>query len=133
MRKEIAIYDKFTGKRVYFDTRTKLLKALYSDYDEEYADISEYFANLMMMYKDAPLVKYVPTGQDKARIRYNPDYANDIPEYTVMGYDTAVGDGFSKHVRREFYEKFMNAESKIVDFINSTNKKYVAKIKYVLE
>ena len=132
MKKMIVITKISTGEKVDNLNRRNIFKFFYSDYQDSYVDYSILFEKIMKKYKDAPLVKYKLTQADKNKIAQNPDAIQDIPRYVVKGFDTAVGEEFNGKLRDEFYNRFMDADDDIVRFINETNDKYKATIKFVI-
>lgn len=132
MKKVIVITRIETREVVNMDSRSKVIRNLFSPYSEQYVDYCNYFREIYKRYENAPLVRYRMTEFDKQELERNPDYINDIPRYVVKGFDAAVGGGFDGRARDEFYQRFQNADKEIVQFINDVNPFYKAEIKYVM-
>lgn len=124
---KIIIIDKITGKRIRL-SRSTIFKLLYTPYLEDFTKYCWEFQRIVKEYENTPLTKYKLTKVDKRRIAIDPSYIDSLPRYTVYGFDSAVGEKYDKKARDEFYERFMEADEEIVEFINETNENYRAKI-----
>lgn len=132
MKKKIVLKDKFTNTIVNLNNRASVIRNLFTPYSEKYIDYSPLFREILDLYKDRELVKYKWTEQDKRAVEENPDAILDIPRYVVKGYDRAVGCDFDQKARNEFYKRFTEGSEEVVRFINDTNDRYTATIKYII-
>jgi hypothetical protein len=126
--KMIVLSDRKTKERVYLKSKHDLLLKCYDDYREKYTPICEYYVRLLEKYKNVPLQKYKLTSYDRKKIAENPSYADDLPEYYIPGFDSKMGTSFEKIQQEEFLRRFKEADKKIVQFINSTNKNFAAEV-----
>lgn len=132
VKRKIALIERKTGKRSEITNYDELIQTFYTDHADEYLSYSLKFEKILKKYEKAPLVKYKLTEHDKERLKEDPDYINLIPRYVVRGYDDAVGHKFDKTLKNEFYQGFLDGESKIIDFINNTNETYKAELRFIM-
>lgn len=120
--KIIAVYDRETNERLYLNRRKDILYKVYSPVSYYYNLCSKKLQRLIEIYKDKPLVPYKLTDEDKRRLKRNPDYINDIPAWTIEGYDKEVSASkYNLDITNEFITRFLQADEELVDFINENN------------
>lgn len=120
--KIIAVYDRETNERLHLNRRKDILYKVYSPVSYYYNLCSKKLQRLIEIYKDKPLVPYKLTDEDKRRLKRNPDYINDIPAWTIEGYDKEVSASkYNLDITNEFITRFLQADEELVDFINENN------------
>lgn len=123
--KDIFSGSKKTEDQISSDYKSAVLKTFYNPYYAQYLAFSPLMIELVEKYKDVPLTKYEPTDYEKKLMEENPDYAENIPEYYVPGFDRVAGGAtMDGKLKNEFFNGWLNEEDYAIRFVNSCNKYY---------
>lgn len=121
----MKVINRENGREKVLATRQQILLNLLAPVKDEFSLVSNTLAEIVEKYKDKPLVRYVPTLAQERRMIADPEYALDIPKYTVEGFDEAVSnDRFEQKLRDEFYERFEGKDTELYNWINENNPTY---------
>lgn len=121
----MKVINRENGREKVLATRQQILLNLLAPVKDEFSLVSNTLAEIVEKYKDKPLVRYVPTLAQERRMIADPEYALDIPKYTVEGFDEAVSnDRFEQKLRDEFYERFERKDTGLYNWINENNPTY---------
>lgn len=139
----MKIFSRSTGKEIIVDikyvmestgcteeqaTKTVYKRAIRMLYHPSYSNwlnISNVMQSTMDEFKNAKLVKYKMTEQDKKRVAENPDAILDIPRYYIPKLDKKISsDAFESSLKKEFFDRFLANDPEIIKMVNSSNKMY---------
>ena len=127
----VKIVNRVNGKEAGFTVEDKLnvLKFIYGPLANDFLDISNEMRAAIHKYRNVPLTPYRLKGWQQTGITTGTVSEEDIPRYEVKGFDEFVCSAkFDRMLKTEFYNRLLNEDKRVIDFVNHRSKKFVLRV-----
>jgi len=116
-------------EEAYLSYRQRVIGLCYTPIYGAWLSISHTMKNTLEKHKNAKLVEYKWTDYDKEMAKRNPAYAENLPRLWCPKLDREIGsDAFERRMRDEFWERFNNNDTELMNTINKCDKYYRVEI-----